>query len=223
MIDQNVEKHISKRIFYVNLILSFISLALFVMIAIFVVTKGDLAVDSLFFDSVVAPIRNHALTEFFRVFTYLGSSFFLMIVIIILLLCCKDKKIGTYAGVNLIVIIVMNFLLKNIVERVRPDSISLIAESGYSFPSGHAMMTMAVVSVFIYFSIKKIRSYPLKSIIISILVLLILAIGFSRIYLGVHYFTDVLAGFLIGYALSMFDIYLLEEITNGLRRYRPNR
>ena len=65
MIDQNVEKHISKRIFYINLVLSFISLALFVMIAIFVVTKGDLAVDSLFFDSVVAPIRNHALTEFY--------------------------------------------------------------------------------------------------------------------------------------------------------------
>ena len=99
----------------------------------------------------------------------------------------------------------LNLLLKNIVQRPRPNEFRLIDETGYSFPSGHSMVSMAFYGFLIYLIYKFVKSKRLKWILIIILSALIITIGISRIYLGVHYTSDVLAGFTI--SVSYLVIY----------------
>ena len=94
----------------------------------------------------------------------------------------------------------LNLMLKNIVERPRPIGYRLIDETGYSFPSGHSMISAAFYGLIIYFIWKNVKNKKLKYISCALLGLLIAFIGISRIYLGVHYASDVLGGFIISIA-----------------------
>ena len=105
-----------------------------------------------------------------------------------------------YAGTFAIVCIA-NLVIKQIVRRARPEHLMIIKETGFSFPSGHAMMTFAFFAILIHFVCKTLKNKALKVSLVSIFSLLILAIGFSRIYLGVHYLTDIIAGFLISFVI----------------------
>lgn len=97
----------------------------------------------------------------------------------------------------------LNSFLKNFFQRPRPGGHWLTAAAGYSFPSGHAMISTAVYGLFIYFILTRIHSTGLRLVLASGLALLIVLIGFSRVYLGVHYPSDVLAGFAAGGAWLM--------------------
>ena len=112
----------------------------------------------------------------------------------------KNRKCGILVSINLISIFILNQTLKLIFNRPRPEGNRLIEASGYSFPSGHSMVSMAFYGLLIYLAYKKIKNRKLKYIICVLLTLLILVIGVSRIYLGVHYATDVIGGFLISLA-----------------------
>ena len=91
----------------------------------------------------------------------------------------------------------LNHIFKKIVQRPRPTGYRLIEEDGYSFPSGHSMISAAFYGFFIYLIFKNVKNKYLKWGSISLLSLLICLIGISRIYLGVHYTSDVMAGFVI--------------------------
>jgi len=106
----------------------------------------------------------------------------------------------------------MMFLLKNIFSRHRPLIPLLKPALGYSFPSGHSMMSFSFYGLLIYLCYKYIENRILKWFLITGLFLLILSIGFSRIYLRVHYASDVLAGFSVGIAWLIFSVWLLNKI-----------
>jgi undecaprenyl-diphosphatase len=89
------------------------------------------------------------------------------------------------------------FLLKNFFDKSRPAISALYEESGFSMPSGHSAMAMALYG-FIFVSILRHENHPLKNKSLLLLGLLIALIGLSRLYLGVHYLSDVLAGFTVG-------------------------
>jgi undecaprenyl-diphosphatase len=89
--------------------------------------------------------------------------------------------------------------MKFIFERPRPFNINIIIENGYSFPSGHSMVSLAFYGLFIYIIWHMNKPRLEKLFYVIPLILLVLLIGISRIYLGVHYASDVIAG----YALSM--------------------
>ncbi len=144
-------------------------------------------------------------TPIAKFITNFGGAIFLLILSVIFLLFIKNKKIGLSIGSNLVIITGLNILLKRILQRPRPTEFRLIDETGYSFPSGHSMISMAFYGYLIYLIYKYVKNTKLKWSLITLLIILIVSIGVSRIYLGVHYTSDVLAGFLI--SISYLIIY----------------
>jgi undecaprenyl-diphosphatase len=92
----------------------------------------------------------------------------------------------------------LNILLKAIFQRTRPEFVSpFVVEPGWSFPSGHAMGSLITYGLLAYLLVLVLPRY-LKLVIVMAIVSLVLLIGFSRLYLGVHYFSDVVAGYAAG-------------------------
>ncbi|HTN21716.1 MAG TPA: phosphatase PAP2 family protein [Pelobium sp.] len=108
----------------------------------------------------------------------------------------------------------LNVVLKNIIERQRPPEIGrLVFAQFYSFPSGHAMSAVTFYGFIIYLCIILVKKAWLKYSIISLCIFISALIGISRIYLGVHYPSDILAGYIGGLAWLMFCILVLNLIT----------
>ena len=145
-------------------------------------------------------------TPIAKFITNFGGAIFIILLTVILIAVIKNKKIGLSILANLAIITILNQLLKRILQRPRPTEYRIIEESGYSFPSGHSMISMAFYGYLIYLIYKYVENKNAKWILISLLSVLICLIGISRIYLGVHYTSDVLGGFLI--SISYLVIYI---------------
>ena len=145
-------------------------------------------------------------TPIAKFITNFGGAIFLIVVTIVLFILIKNKKIRLSIFSNLVIITILNQLLKRILQRTRPTEYRIIEETGYSFPSGHSMISMAFYGYLIYLIYKYAKNKYIKWISIVLLSILICAIGISRIYLGVHYTSDVLGGFLI--SISYLIIYI---------------
>ena len=145
-------------------------------------------------------------TPIAKFITNFGGAIFLVIATITLFIVIKNKKIGISILSNVAIVTVLNQLIKRILQRPRPTEYRIIEEKGYSFPSGHSMVSMAFYGYFIYLIYKYVKNKYVKWISIILLSLLICLIGISRIYLGVHYTSDVLGGFLI--SISYLIIYI---------------
>ena len=145
-------------------------------------------------------------TPIAKIITNFGGAICLIMISIVLLLVIKNKRIGIAICSNLAIAWGVNSLLKNILQRPRPNEYRLIDESGYSFPSSHSMISMAFYGFIIYLIYKYVKNKYLKWSLITLLSILIVSIGISRIYLGVHYTSDVLAGFFV--AISYLVIYI---------------
>lgn len=129
--------------------------------------------------------------------TSIGGVKGIVIVTILCFIFFKDKKNAFLVLINVILIFLLNQILKNIFMRDRPFDLMLIDESGYSFPSGHAMMSMGYYGFMVYLVWQANYRKKVKYIFTILLSILIISIGISRIYLGVHFPTDILAGYLI--------------------------
>lgn len=100
---------------------------------------------------------------------------------------------------------ISNTFFKYLFQRERPSVVKMIEQGGYSYPSGHAMISVAIYGYLLYVVLRRVRDKYLRIILSSLLILLILSIGISRIYLGVHYASDILGGFL----LAIVELILL--------------
>ena len=96
---------------------------------------------------------------------------------------------------NLTINFIFNQYLKLFFSRPRPVDLMIVEEKGYSFPSGHSMISMAFYGFIIFLIWKYLKNKKLKWLYTILLGILIVLVGTSRIYLGVHYASDVLAGF----------------------------
>lgn len=158
-----------------------------------------LSIDTFFIEKVVLNGRNDYLTPLFKGITFFSSVIALITlgVIIFLLIKKKEEKIyflGHFGGAVLI-----SQGLKFLFQRERPLLIyRLVEESGFSFPSGHSMVGASFYGYLIYLIWKRNWTKQRKLAFSTILTFLVVGIGFSRIYLGVHYASDVLAGFTLG-------------------------
>lgn len=144
--------------------------------------------------------------------SFLGSTYFLFILVsLILIIMIKRKNIK---AIRLLLLsslgsVVLNSILKEIFIRTRPLKYFLIEQGGYSFPSGHAMVSMSFYTTMAYLLSKNCEKGIKRNILWLFNFIIIAAIGFSRIYLGVHWPTDVLAGYILGYMVY----YLITSLT----------
>ena len=150
-------------------------------------------------------IRTPLLTKIFLIITNLGSPY-VLIVLTLLSFLLKNKKISFIITANLGLITIINQVLKFIIKRPRPSDLFLIIETGYSFPSGHSMVSLSFYGLLIYFIYKYFKNKKLKIFLITFLSLIIVLIGISRVYLGVHFVSDVISGFLL--SLSYLIIFI---------------
>ena len=184
----------------------FICIILVIGIAKDVLSKEIYELDVIGYNFISKYIISDAMTPIVKVITQFGGATFLIALATILLVAIKNKKTSFLIYINLASTALLNKILKHIVQRPRPTEHRIIDESGYSFPSGHSMVSAAFYGFLIYLIYKNVKNKYLKWGLITILSLLIFLIGISRIYLGVHYTSDVLAGFLV--AISYLIIFI---------------
>ena len=187
-------------------IILFICLIGFLALAEDVFNKEIMNGDIIGYKVVSTFLISDFATPIAKFVTDFGGAIFLIILTIVLFILIKNKKIGVSIFLNLALITILNQLLKRILQRPRPTEYRIIEETGYSFPSGHSMVSMAFYGYLIYLIYKYVKNKYVKWISIVLLSILICSIGVSRIYLGVHYTSDVLGGFFI--SISYLIIYI---------------
>jgi len=182
-----------------------ICLILLFLVIVLVVIKDDKFVfDSFVYNNVIS-IKSEFFTNFFKGITFFASVPFMVFITILILFLNINKRYKLVIALNMINDVVLNNFIKFIFKRERPVDWFLVNETGYSFPSGHTMAAVCFYGLLIYIIYKSKLAKKNKTILIILLTLLIFGISISRIYLGVHYTTDVLGGIVI--ALVYLIIY----------------
>ncbi len=210
MKQNRISKFLYKNIRWILLV---IALLIFSILAMTVLNQGEFSFDRHAF-TWLRNWESPSLTTFFKMVTALASAPVLIVFCLFLLILMKKRTYFYLVGINLINTVVLNTALKFIFRRERPLNVAIIEETGYSFPSGHSMASLAFYGFLIYLLYKSSIKKKLKIALITVLVIIILLIGASRIYLGVHYLSDVLAGF--SFTLAYLIIFT-KLITNYMK------
>jgi len=149
-------------------------------------------------------------------FTFLGKHQFLIPANLLLIFYFLFATHQNWFSIRVLTIalssLVLMFLLKYLFQRKRPLSPLLKSAKGLSFPSGHAIMAVTFYGLLLYILWHSINIAWLKYVMASILVLVIMLIGFSRVYLRVHYASDVLAGFIIGLLWLLISLFVMNRL-----------
>lgn len=181
------------------------------------VLEGDLmTLDLLAKAFFVENLRADWLTPIMESISALATPVSLLVLLLVIVAFAPGKRPGLLCTANLVLVVLLNVLLKELVQRPRPEDINLVAETGFSFPSGHSMVAMAFFGLLIWLVWHYEKDRTMRLTCCAGFSLIILLIGISRIYLGVHYASDVLAGFCISLAwLAMYTSvaapFLLQE------------
>ena len=199
-------------------IIFFLCIIVFLVFAEEVFNKDMIILDEIGYKFISTHLISNFATPIVKIITNFGGATFLIFLTAVLFVIIKNKKIGASIIANLSFAAILNTLLKNVLQRPRPTEHRIIDESGYSFPSGHSMVSMAFYGFFIYLIYKYVKNKYLKWIVITILSLLICSIGISRIYLGVHYASDVLAGFLVAISYLIVYVSIIKNVLETEKR-----
>lgn len=188
----------------------FFALAIFILFTVLVITNNIAWFDDPVYNFLHAMFQDKT-TTFFLIITSLSSPFVLIVMSLLLLITNKDHKLSFLVILNLLLSTIGNTILKLIFLRERPSDFPLIQESGYSYPSGHSMISMAYYGFLIYIVWQTDWSKKAKIIFSICLGLIIFLIGCSRIYLRVHYPSDVVAGFAISFVYLLTFIHIIKK------------
>jgi len=163
---------------------------------------------------IIESIRTPFLNKIMVFITYMGNSYTIAIsflIMMILLIILQKWKYLYSLLISISGSAVFVLLIKNIIGRQRPPiENALIVLKDFSFPSGHSYMAVAFYGLVIYFAFDLLKNNNTKYSILSIGIIFVLTLGFSRLYLGVHWPSDVFAGFAAAIALVTAIITILE-------------
>lgn len=159
----------------------------------------------------IYSLRSSWLTPIMKAITYLGNWQTITAICLVLLAFRKTRiTYGVPLSIGAIIVTVLNNILKSLVERPRPDEIyHLIEQGGWSFPSGHSITSMFFFGMLIWLVRRNVQNRRSANTLIVLLAIPMLLIGVSRVYLGVHYPTDVLAGWCLGVVTIVFISWLV--------------
>lgn len=190
-----------KNFLTIAFLFSFISLFGFSFMAL-LVNKNSLVQFDRVIISFIQGLESSALTSIMKIFTFIGSTIFILVltcVVLYLLYKVFNHRAELILFITAIIGANILFLaLKLFFRRARPDLHRLIEISGYSFPSGHATIAMTVYGMITFLFWRHIPTKLGRTLLIILSTIMILLIGISRIYLGVHYPSDVIAGYFTG-------------------------
>ena len=214
--------------------LTLLSLELIIVLVIFICATALFAflVNNVFFQrkegfdfrvfDFLSQYVNDTNTYLMTAVTFLGTHTFLIPANIALILYFLFIKKHRWYSIKVPAVALSSLLLmsglKILFSRPRPTEQILRAVSGFSFPSGHAMTSFTFYGLLIYIIYQSVPNKPLKWTLITLLVLLILTIGFSRVYLRVHYASDVLAGFAMGLIWLVLSVSVIRRIEKYTRK-----
>lgn len=160
---------------------------------------------------IISKYKCNTLTNIFKFISHLCGPITIIVALFLILLFGKHKSYDRYIVLISSCAFILNYIIKFICKRPRPEDINIIVETGYSFPSSHAMVSVAFYGFIAYFIYKSNISKNKKIILITSLILLAFLIGLSRIYLGVHYASDVCAGFAISLSYTILFIRIISK------------
>lgn len=207
----------------ISVLISLTSLYLFLKIGHELLNENVLLIDSSL-TSFIYGFRSPPATTVMMYFTFLGSSIALSVLSLITIL-----YIGTIRKKDVVIYLVifysgviLNLILKYIYQRPRPNDLPLIHENTFSFPSGHAMNSFVFFAAFSYFIFRETGNTKVTFAISIISVIVIGFIGLSRVYLGVHYPSDVVGGYVAGF-LWFVSAILLEKTIIIKRLYKSTK
>lgn len=156
--------------------------------------------------------NNIVLTNIFKFISFICSPKFMILVNVCLFIFIVLKKRYKLFLINVasIASVIVNNIIKIIIKRERPNFLVLSNETSYSFPSGHSMISILFFGSIIYL----VNKYNIKyrktiTILLSIFIILV---GLSRLYLGVHFLTDVIGGYLCGFIALIIIIMIFERV-----------
>lgn len=199
-----------KKLAVTSLILGF----LFVIMTILILTDHIDWFDNAVI-SAVQGMETGWLTTIMKFFTFLGSSLMASILSVLafvfLMVVLKHRRELILFLVAVGGSEVWNIILKNVIHRARPNTHRLIEVTGFSFPSGHSMAAFALYGALTFLLWRHIPSFGGRVLMIIVGVALTVWIGISRIYLGVHYPSDVFGGYLASATWLMVSIILFEK------------
>lgn len=193
----------------------------FVLIAYRIFNLQNDQFDFLVFDAVENLVSSPT-TKFMQFITFFGNHKFLipanLLLIVYFLFIKKHRWYSIKVPVIAIGGVLLMFILKQLFNRARPLVPLLEPVQGLSFPSGHALMSMSFYGLLIFLVWENVRNRAWKWILIILLFIFILLVGFSRIYLRLHYFSDVIAGFAAGIIWLSLSIWVLRRIERFSRK-----
>ena len=179
-------------------------------------------------------LRNDLLTPFMVFLTHTGDYGILCIAVsFILILLRKTRCLGHVIAFSIAIeSIITNLLLKNLIARTRPYEVIeelelLIGEQpDFSFPSGHAGVTFALAGAMLFafmYGVKGFEKNKRNSLIVLLVLIYALLLAFSRLFVGVHYPTDVLGGMLIGLLSGLVGYWLEKKVRAAWESRSPKK
>ncbi len=202
-----VHKRLEKKVFTglpltIFVIVFLILLATFVGITGSIVNSTPIVQIDYTFTNYLFHYRTVPLAKTFYLITHFADQITIIILLIASLVYLYFKKELAYLYALILTFIGTEgsvFLIKIFINRARPGAdIAYYLEGSKSFPSGHSTIAMAFFGFITYYLIHHLKTRSKRSLIIFLGALIIGLVGFSRLYLGVHYLSDVLGGFLLG-------------------------
>lgn len=211
----------NKKLILFSSIFVAILFAIFLTLSILILCKYNFNIDSAFIN-IMNNVRSSNFTQFVKIFTHLGSVVLFFAITVLLFILLKGSKNKIFVAMYFVAVCVTSIIVKYIFQRPRPENIALIVETGFSFPSAHAMLSMAFYGLLIYFAWQFLNKKSYKIIITVVLSLIILFVSLSRIYLGVHYFTDIFGGLLLGAICLVIGILVHKRLKTNLKLNKDN-
>ena len=160
------------------------------------VAEGQImSLDLLAYQFFVEYLRSDFMTPIMEGFTSLSSVAVVLVMALIVSAFAPGRAPGRCVCANVLGALILNQAIKFLIQRPRPDGFRLATETGYSFPSGHSMISMAFYGLLIWMIWKYEKDNILRHVWCCLFAIIIIMVGISRIYLGVHYASDVIGGF----------------------------